>query len=892
VDSQIDDINTMEDDARELPLGPFFNVLKQNGFSVTPLQIINAQKLIMQYAGWVKNEAELCLYLSPLFAGSEDEQLLFKKLFDEHFDTRSAYSEPGKNTAASIEGKLKKHWKKLLLIYGSLALLIVIIIISTSLRSKKFAASAIDISIRERKEIFTAGNNNTTFQVTTGDKLELVTICRYDQRKTELEPEVLYDWGDNSNIAALPSHIYIAPGKYDFTAYVKVLYKNNIIKKDTIRKIINVCSSGNSLTIQIDQQKKRVFAGEKIRLSAILSNEQKVLKISWQLDGLGMGYGKKIEVAFEKPGEHSIVCTAIYDSINSPCTIQKNINLTVYDKAVVSKDTVPVIDSLIKEDAGTIINDRKKTAFLSALYRSLAGIFFLAALFFLVIWAKELKKTGRVKSKALEKYKKLSASFASKKTPAILPFRNRNYLPVQEAEINHITKLLRRRVKDNISFLHVGKTITRSIENGGMFIPVSESRTKQAEYLILIEESGSNNQQVKLFEYLAGVLKRHNVLTEIFYYRKHLSTCYNMYEPRGINLEKLYAKHQRHVLLIFGDAHQLLDTVSNSVEDYATQLHHWQHKAVITPVSYIDWQQEKSLQLIGIPVVPVDMEGMVLLAEMLTRKENDINIISRLNSNKGIFYTTAGINFENAGALMRYCNAVAWAKTIENGEPVNILFEWIAALAIYPKLRWEITLAIGKVILDKYDKRQELNFTNLLRLVRISWMQEGAMPDSLRFELLKRLSIENERMAREVLLELLKEIPQKEVDESPANFEEKELQQIINEFSLYAHDPVYFSSYKESKYLFEKLWKAKQVKDLPTELYFKNEGQQWSTLINRQQFNSAAAYNTSVEEYLMTKEKEETILSKVYLVLGLISIVVLVTSFAALRVLYIWENVL
>jgi hypothetical protein len=47
-----------------------------------------------------------------------------------------------------------------------------------------------------------------------------------------------------------------------------------------------------------------------------------------------------------------------------------------------------------------------------------------------------------------------------------------------------------------------------------------------------------------------------------------------------------------------------------------------------------------------------------------------------------------------------------------------------------------------------------------------------------------------------------------------------------------------------------------------------------------------------VEEYLQSTEKEETILSKVYVALAIISLLVFLTSIAALRILYIWDNFL
>jgi hypothetical protein len=241
--------------------------------------------------------------------------------------------------------------------------------------------------------------------------------------------------------------------------------------------------------------------------------------------------------------------------------------------------------------------------------------------------------------------------------------------------------------------------------------------------------------------------------------------------------------------------------------------------------------------------------------------------------------------------LEQYCNVPGWTKINADGETINVLMEWVAALAIYPKLRWEIVLAIGNAILDKYDLKPQLNFRILLRLARVSWMNDGFIRDELRFQLLKKLSLENEKLARETILTILNDVPQKEIA-TTGNTEEKEVQQIINEFSLYANDPVYYAAYSDSTYLFEKLWQDNLLNDAATTAYLKNNNRQWQTLVNQRNEKTNVAYSSSVDEYLQSKEKEETLLSKVYLAFSIISAAVLITSIAALRVLYIWDKVL
>jgi hypothetical protein len=139
---------------------------------------------------------------------------------------------------------------------------------------------------------------------------------------------------------------------------------------------------------------------------------------------------------------------------------------------------------------------------------------------------------------------------------------------------------------------------------------------------------------------------------------------------------------------------------------------------------------------------------------------------------------------------------------------------------------------------------------------------------------------------------LLKEIPKAETPEESSAYAEREIQQIINEFSLHAYDPVYYSTYNQSKHLFKKLLQNKQLNDDVQQAYLSNPHQQWETLLSKPNKKGVANYKTGIEEFLRSSEREETLLGKVYLAMAIISAVVAITSLFALRVLYVWNNYL
>lgn len=874
----------------ELPFHAFFRLLKSNGFSVTTQQIIDANKIIINYSNSLKNEEELCLYLLPVFTSNEDEQVLFKQLFIKHFKSHTATATQPQTKKEILVKNVKRHWKKIITIYGLAGLLLVTLITIIYQEFTRPIAEKLTITLvsKPRNNTF----NRNSFSITPRQLLTLDVVCTDEKKKIrgDLYVNANYNWGDDSPVSSTNSHAYTLQGKYMLSAFVEVFYKGNVIKYDTIQSVVLVCAEKRSLQIDYGSNNE-IDINALVVLKALVINNSQPDYITWSSAGKQTLTGTNYTVSFSKPGTYAVSCLAVYDSINSPCSIEQNIFFNVVDPSAKAKPK-SINDFQKDSPAKDMEVFRKKAApFLVPVYIVLAIIFGILAVFFLVLSEKEKIRAGNFKKSVLEKYSKLTAAFSGKKIPGSIPFKNKNYIPVHQSEINYAARQMRKRVNDNSRFLHIGKTINKAIENNGLFQPVLLPRTRQTEYLVLIDETNRNSQLVKLFEYLALELKKQNILIEKYFYRSDPNLCYRLIEPGNITLQKLFTRYENHVLLIFGNAYQLIYKPYPAFDnEYLAILSRWQHKAIVTPVAYPDWdEQEKSILMPHIPVFPLDIEGILLMAEYLDDDEHSSDIITRLNQHKSLFYKVQAFDFELVEDLEKYCAQAKWAIKREEGKVVNILFQWIAALAVYPKISWEVIIAIGKTILDKYNCVTELNFTNLLRITRIGWMKEGRFPDALRFELLKQLTTPNELLARETMLQLFKEVPAGEIKENSLAYEEKEIQQIINEFSLYANDPVYYSAYQQSKAIFEKLWIEKKLNDTPAKLYFNNPDKSWQTPINAAGKNNTIA-NVGVEEYFDTNEKEETILSHLFLWLCLISLFVFVASIFALMVLHTWKN--
>jgi len=815
-----------------LPLHDFFVALKKNNFLVTPEQITDANRIISQYASAVKNEQELCHYLSPVFANSQEEQLQFREIFDEFYTPRAEkIAAKALKVAAPADkpGRFKKHgWKYL---FGFLLVAAIAMWVISIIPPRKEPAIS-DLSITANTHL-----SDPEFKTSTnrpaGKQLDLQWVINDSIEDVTLRSKV--DWGDGSAMDSLDHHIYKTEGIYTLTGYVDIFWRGKFQYSDTLRTVIDICFNPASIIISSSLTGDSVKLNEEAIFDAQINgpvpdslNWRSMIPMkSAEISSVTKKGNTRYSQRFYEEGEVTLQCTAFYGTTGSSCITTSTVTFTVYDPA-----PKPRISFHPATNANKIRFRQRVLPFWFYMAGILAVISLALSVFFSLRWNRTRKKAPGGSGKAIRQYDEMRRSFSGKTGSVDIPFAGKNYLPLPEPELGDVARFMRRRISDDATYMHVQKTISKAIRNAGFFDPVMDTRMQQSEFLVLIDTRHDNDQQVKLFEFLLDLLKKQNVFVEKYHFRNEPLLCYRDTDNETISLEKLSEKYPEHILLILGNGHQLIDPdYLVFKQSYRGLLSRWSYKAVMTPVSCSDWgNKEKKILLPEIPVFPVDLPGLELMMHKLFGEE--VNILAELYQHSDAFYETETVDFEDKDELAEYCNGAEWA-CVPGARPYdNILFQWIAALAVYPKLKWELILATGKAILDQYGCPEQLNYTNLLRITRISWMKAGKMPDYLRLNLLKELSKENEITAREIILSMLNEIPAAELNRDHFAFEEKETQRLINEFNLYACNPVKYAAYKESHDLFARMHLNGELTDLTVKTYLDNNDLGWKTLIS------------------------------------------------------------
>lgn len=404
------------------------------------------------------------------------------------------------------------------------------------------------------------------------------------------------------------------------------------------------------------------------------------------------------------------------------------------------------------------------------------------------------------------------ARFDSDEPPLELPLENRETeLVTRDQSFYQLVRSMRQPSEGEIRRLHIARTVQSTMHEGGFPTLVFQPQLAEKEYLFLIDRSQVRSQQVALFEYLYRAFLQENVCVERFYFHQRFDAFTNETHPKGLNLRQLADAFRTHTLLIWSDGYPLLyppyPVVEPAIRD---ALADWPFLAIMTPVPFIDWgAKERALQS-DFRLLPADVAGQLrllqALAEPQTRQE------AYLQQHPAAMYSREDINFRQVDELRNYLG--------------DELFQWLAALAVYPRIRWEVVLEIGRALMPA----GAVNFTNLLKLARIDWMQEGTFPDRTRLELLKVLQPEPEAAARQTILKMLRYAEQY-FPGSHFYDGEKFLLQTVNQFVLYAYDPEKYALYQPAQQAFRNLYEQGLYPDGAMLRYLENPAGEWPTLL-------------------------------------------------------------
>ncbi len=307
---------------------------------------------------------------------------------------------------------------------------------------------------------------------------------------------------------------------------------------------------------------------------------------------------------------------------------------------------------------------------------------------------------------------------------------------------------LRRHIEQDSNRLDLPATVEQTIRAGCWFFPVYRRIKRMPEYLALIDRAAFRDHQAHFAAALLRQLEENElVAVDRYYFDRDPRHCYpENHLLQGHGLAELLERHPHHRLLLFSDGSGLFDTLGGGPAAWLEQLNRWGEPALFTLSTPQNWRtREQALIAHNFLLFTADEPGLAAFADLLDAPSHQQQRMAP----------------RPLPALFARLPRRWLARGAPDDEVREKLvtrlreylgyhgFPWLAACAVYPELRWPLTLELGLRL-----QVPRLN-EHLGRLAVLPWLRHGRMPDWVREDLLDALGKEKEKQVRAVVQSFL-----------------------------------------------------------------------------------------------------------------------------------------
>lgn len=252
-------------------------------------------------------------------------------------------------------------------------------------------------------------------------------------------------------------------------------------------------------------------------------------------------------------------------------------------------------------------------------------------------------------------------------------------------------------------------------------------------YLVLIERQAKEDLFARLMQELWTALQKEGVRVTFFFFQDNPNYYLDPQTDQLLPLDSLVVSHQDSHLILCTDGACLIDPYQKRLASWVSEiLAPWSgRRYIFTPIPLEDWEEIESYLTREFVICPANqllvLPGCIQTGQYQPAEIPRSDLIGWKN---GLAYSSTG--------LQRYL-----------GEP---LFRWLQMTALWPQPSSDWVMHLADLF-----KPEDENFTynSLIRLSRLSWMREGGLPPNLAFRWLANLPEQEERAARELLLQCL-----------------------------------------------------------------------------------------------------------------------------------------
>jgi hypothetical protein len=313
--------------------------------------------------------------------------------------------------------------------------------------------------------------------------------------------------------------------------------------------------------------------------------------------------------------------------------------------------------------------------------------------------------------------------------------------------------------------LDVERTVNATLLSGRL-TPVRARARSQPAYLVLIEAASAADQQATRMRELVRALEERMLNVEVYYFASSPAWCHPEapwlkagapFARPPVAIDELTSRFHEHRLIVLATGERFRETAVGAWAPSVLQFTRWTARAMLTPTALRDWsEREFSIaQELQLPLGRATEEGLLALSGLLS-----------LNEESGELFSGVGDGEAQALPSIFKLNSAEWIVETPPDEYrwddlrralVSYLdrgaYYWLCACAIYPGVRWDLTLFLGVTLTDERGAKLYRE-DRLSALTALPWFRQGRMPDWLRKRLINEVAQEAVSI-RAVLRELV-----------------------------------------------------------------------------------------------------------------------------------------
>jgi TPR repeat protein len=304
------------------------------------------------------------------------------------------------------------------------------------------------------------------------------------------------------------------------------------------------------------------------------------------------------------------------------------------------------------------------------------------------------------------------------------------------------------------------RTAIASAESGGLLRPRFKEIALPTDFIVLIDRQSPRDHLATYNMEIVRTLRNAGLSIELFEFNGDPSLCHSGRTGAFLPLPAVVRHFPGSVILIFAAADQLMDQARHRQLPTVASLKEAWRAVLVTPESAgPESPLERALaQRLGIAILRSTPAGVGQLVRLLLQVEGG-----------GAKRHSSLASEVNAAALVDFFadRPGRWMQSVpprasERHELQKILssalqpptLRWLAASAVYPELRWPLTLSLKSASNDSGRARRALD-SELLAVSRLPWFRNGWMPDWIRNLLQHSLAETEKKRVRRMILDMI-----------------------------------------------------------------------------------------------------------------------------------------